>query len=282
MSERTFYRILWIVCLVVAVFLVLGPLYVMFKYSISDRNSWITGGEYPVPWWPFSPNFDMYRHYLGDRRFLDCGLLSLQIAFITVGISLFFGAPAAYGLARLRLNSKAVFLFSILAIRFFPDVASAIPVARLFNDTFLYDLPTPLKLGLAHSIIGLPYVVFIAQGVFESIPVDLEEQAFILGAGKMRTFLRIILPLALPGLAAGAIYIFLLSWNEFVFSYFITATSPISVTPLPIYLKVLMGSFSPNLVSVSTLSFLVSLPVIVFTFAVQKYMVAGMTAGAVK
>jgi multiple sugar transport system permease protein len=275
-------KIIWFAMIILSIFIVVFPIYIMFKYSISDRSSWITGGRYPVPWWPFKPTFEMYKYYLSDTRFWGNGFLSIKIALLTVALSMFFGAPAAYSLARYKFNGKAVLLFLILSIRLIPDISSVIPVATVFNFAFLYNLPVTLKVALAHTLLGLPYVIYIAQGVFETIPVDLEEQAHIMGAGKLYTFIRIILPVALPGLAAGAIYVFLLSWNEFVFSYFITATSSVDVLPLPVYLKSLFGAFTPNPVSIATLSLLVSLPVIVFTFIIQKYMVAGTTAGAVK
>lgn len=275
-------KIIWLILLILSIFLVIFPIYIMFKYSISDRRSWITGGEYPVPWWSFKPTFEMYRYYLGDKRFWGNGWLSLKIALLTVTFSLVLGTPAAYSLARFKFNGKAVLLFLILAIRFYPDISSVIPVSYIFNKSFFYNLPNEIKISLAHCLLSLPYIIFIAQGVFETIPVDLEEQALILGTSRFYAFLRIVLPIAAPGLAAGAIYSFLLSWNEFVFSYFITATSVSSEVPLPVYLKTLLGSFSPNLVSISTLSLLVSIPVIIFTFIVQKYMIAGMVKGAVK
>lgn len=275
-------KVIWFLLTILSIFLVILPIYVMFKYSISDRSSWITGGRYPVPWWPFKPTFEVYKYYLSDTRFWANGLLSIKIALLTVAISMFFGAPAAYSLARYKFNGKAVLLFLIVSIRLVPDISSVIPIATVFNMDILYNLPVTIKVALAHSLLGLPYVIYIAQGVFETIPVDLEEQAQIMGASKLYAFTRIILPVALPGLAAGAIYVFLLSWNEFIFSYFITATSSVDVLPLPVYLKSLFGAFTPNPVSVATLSLLVSLPVIIFTFIIQKYMIAGSTAGAVK
>lgn len=275
-------KIVWLFFIIVSLLLVILPIYVMFKYSISDRTSWVTGGKYPVPWWPFKPNFDMYKYYMSDSRFWSNGLLSVKIALLTVIFSMVLGAPCAYSLARFKFNGKAVLLFLILSIRLIPDISSVIPVSTIFNSSFIYNLPTEVKVALSHTILGLPYVIYIAQGVFETIPVDLEEQVMIMGASKFYAFTRVVLPVAVPGLAAGAIYVFLLSWNEFIFSYFITSTSSVSVIPLPVYLKSVFGAFTPNPVSVATLSLLVSLPVIIFTFFIQKFMIAGSTAGAVK
>ena len=281
-KKWTLQKTIWLILIILSLILVMLPIYVMFKYSISDRSSWITGGQYPVPWFPFEPTFDMYKYYLSDARFWANAGLSIQVALLTVLLSMLFGAPAAYSLARFKFNGKAVLLLLILSIRLIPDISGVIPVAQIFSSSFLNGLPIALKVAISHTILGLPYVIYIAQGVFETIPVDLEEQVFIMGASKFYAFTRVVLPVAVPGLAAGAIYVFLLSWNEFTFSYFITATSSVDVLPLPVYLKSVFGAFTPNPVSIATLSLIVSLPVIFFTFAIQRYMIAGSTAGAVK
>ncbi len=275
-------NIVWFIMMVACLFMVLFPLYIMFKYSISDRTTWITGGLYAIPWWPNEPTFEMYEYYLSDRSFIANGIMSLQIAFTSVLFSLGIGAPAAYALSRFKFNGKAVFLFLLVAVRFIPDVTASIPVAYVFSNTFLYELPDVIKISMAHCLLSIPYVVFITQGTFESIPKDLEEQVQILGGSKAYAFFRIVLPIAVPGMAAAAIYSFLLSWNEFTFSYFLTSTSLSSVIPLPVYLKSLFGSMSPNQVTIATISLLISIPVIIFTIALQKYIIAGMTEGAVK
>lgn len=275
-------KLVWLLLIVFSLILVILPIYVMFKYSISDRTSWITGGNYPVPWWPFKPTFEMYKYYLSDSRFWGNAGLSIRVALLTVFFSMLFGAPAAYSLARFKFNGKAVLLLLILSIRLIPDISGVIPVAEIFTTTWLGDLPLAIRVALAHTILGLPYVIYIAQGVFETIPVDLEEQVMIMGASKFYAFTRVVLPVAVPGLAAGAIYVFLLSWNEFTYSYFITAVTMVDVLPLPVYLASAFGAFTPNPVSIATLSLIVSLPVIVFTFFIQRYMIAGSTAGAVK
>jgi multiple sugar transport system permease protein len=117
------------------------------------------------------------------------------------------------------------------------------------------------------------------MGVFETIPRDLDEQAQILGASKLYSFTRIILPVALPGLAAAAIYVFLLSWDEFIFAYFLLAFGDLST--LPVLLKKIL-SWTPQHNLLAAISVMLSIPVIVFTFVVQKYMRTGATAGAVK
>jgi multiple sugar transport system permease protein len=258
------------------------PLYVMFKYSISDKTSWVTAGKYPVPWWPFHPTLENFFYYLKDRRFWTNAAMSLKISSLTVLLSIMLGVPAAYSLTRFKFPALGVLLFLILSIRTIPDVAAAVPVAQLFSGKLWARVPAVLKIALTHCLFGLPYIIFVTQGIFETIPKDLDEQAYVLGASRTYTFLRIIAPLVVPGVAAAAIYVFILSWNEFLFAYFITATSTVSTVPLAVYMKNMFGVSSPNPVQLSLISLIVSIPVLIFTFVIQKYIVAGMTAGAVK
>lgn len=282
-SERRSFNIgavVWFLGLILSLALVLLPIYIMFKFSISDRASIVTGGRYPIPFWPFEPTFVAYRDLLNRPDFLQAGLFSIQVALLTVALSLLLGAPAAFVLARYKIPGLAVLLFLLISIRLFPDISSVIPVAQQFLRPPFIFLPLLVQVALAHTLLGLPYVIYIAQGVFTTIPKDLDEQAQILGASKLYAFLRIILPIALPGLAAAAIYVFLLSWNEFIFAYFLTFTAA-GGTTLPVYLLRILA-FTPTVNFLAALSVMLSLPVIIFTFVVQRYMIAGMTAGAVK
>jgi ABC-type glycerol-3-phosphate transport system permease component len=132
---------------------------------------------------------------------------------------------------------------------------------------------------LAHTLLSLPYVIFIGMSAFESIPADLEQQATVMGANRVQTFLHVLLPLAVPGLIAAAIYTFLLSWDEFIFSYFLLGLGKIST--LTLYLKQKLA-YAPPQNLLAAISVCLSLPVIVFTLQLQKYMAAGITSGSVK
>ena len=165
----------------------------------------------------------------------------------------------------------------LISVRLFPDIVSVVPVVEIFIKLRLIN--TKIGVALAHSLLSIPYVIFIAMGVFETIPKDLDEQAQIMGASKLYSFVRVILPVALPGLAAAAIYVFLLSWDEFIFAYFILAFGNLST--LPVMLQKIL-SWTPQHNLLAAISVMLSIPVIIFTFIVQKYMRAGATAGAVK
>jgi ABC-type glycerol-3-phosphate transport system permease component len=262
---------IWLMILIVFL-----PIYFMFKFSISDRSSLVTGGE-AVPLWPYAPTLRTYKYILGFPDFYHAAGVSLKIALLTIAISMILGVPASYVLSRYHIPGKAMLLIGLISIRLFPDIVSIIPVTVTFIKLNLHD--THLGAALAHSLLALPYVIYICMGVFESIPLDLERQAEILGAGKFTTLFKVILPIAATGLAAAAIYTFLLSWDEFIFSYFLLGLGELKT--LPLYLKQKMA-YSPPRDIIMAISMLLSLPVIIFTLILQKYMRSGLTAGAVK
>ncbi|MGB2698296.1 MAG: carbohydrate ABC transporter permease [Candidatus Zixiibacteriota bacterium] len=272
-------KILKILVISIVLFFILFPIFVLVKYSISDRESIITGGKYPEPFWPFSVDLEIFNILFGRKDFLLAGLASLEIASLTVLFCLVLGAPTAFALVRFKIPGIGVILFFLLSVRLFPDISAVIPVAEQLLRKPFSHLPSVVLVALAHTLLALPYTIYIAQGVFETIPRDLEEQAQVLGAKRSYAFLRILIPLALPGLAAAAIYTFFLSWNEFIFAYFLMFKE--TTVSLPVYLLRIL-SWAPQKNFITAISLMISVPVIIFTFLVQKYMRTGLTAGAVK
>jgi ABC-type glycerol-3-phosphate transport system permease component len=260
----------------VALLMVLVPLYLLVKYSISDPSSINTGGA-PIPFWPYHPTIQVFMYLFSDAEFYRVLLNSFAIAVSTVVVSLVIGVPAACVLARYRVPGRRLFMLGLISIRLFPDIASIIPVTEFFIRINAQN--TMWGIVLAHTLLSLPYVIFIAISAFETIPSDLEEQATVMGAGRFQTFFRILLPLAAPGLAAAAIYTFLLSWDEFIFAYFLLGLGRIST--LTLYLNQKM-TFAPPQNILATISVCMSLPVIGVAFMLQKYMMAGITSGSVK
>lgn len=268
--------LLWLLLLGWTILMVLVPVYLLIKYSISDISSINTGGK-PIPLWPYHATFDAFLYLFSDKRFFGVVGNSLVIALGTVVCSGILGVPAAYVLGRIPFTGKRVLLVGLISVRLFPDIASIIPVTEFFIRIGAHN--TYWGVILAHTMLALPYVIFIAISAFESIPRDLEEQARVLGANGFQRFFRILLPLTVPGLAAAAIYTFLLSWDEFVFSYFLLGMGRIST--LTLYLNERLN-FSPPQNLLAAISVCLSLPVIVFSLVMQKYNTAGISAGAVK
>jgi ABC-type glycerol-3-phosphate transport system permease component len=266
----------WLVGIMVAIMAIIIPVYLLVKYSISDIASINTGGK-PIPFWPAHPTLDVYRYLFTDRQFFIVLGNSFIIALMTVVCSLALGVPAAYVLGRYRIPGRRIILLGIISVRLFPDIASVIPIVEFFIQVGAHQ--TYWGVIMAHTLLALPYVIFIGMGAFEAIPQELEEQAWVMGADRFETFRSILVPLAIPGLAAAAIYTFLLSWDEFIYVYFLTFGRQEMFT-LTLYLNGLKYAEPQNLLAATSVC--LSIPVIVFSMAVQRYMIAGITSGAVK
>jgi multiple sugar transport system permease protein len=260
----------------IALGMILIPLYLLAKYSISDSASINTGGA-PLPFWPYNPTVRTFVYLFSDSEFYAVVMNSLAIALCTVALSLTLGVPAAYVLARYKVPGRKMFLLALVSIRLFPDISSVIPVAEFFIR--INGQNTYWGIIFAHTLLALPYVLFIGISAFETIPRDIEEQGYVMGANGFEVFFRILLPIAIPGLVAAAIYTFLLSWDEFVFSYFLLGTGRIST--LTLYLNQRMA-FSPPQNILATISVCLSVPVVIFAMIMQKHMIAGVTSGSVK
>ena len=276
MRYRSYRKLIVGIGLLVALLLVLGPVYLLIKYAISDSASINTGGN-PIPLWPYSPTMRTFAYLFTDSEFYGVIINSFVIAIATVGLALLLGVPASYVLGRYRIWGRKTFMLGLISIRLFPDISSVIPVAEFFIRLDAQN--TYWGIILAHTLLALPYVIFIGISAFESIPNDLEEQATVMGANRFQALVRILLPLAAPGLIAAAIYTFLLSWDEFIFAYFLLGIGRIST--LTLYLNQKMA-FAPPQNILATISVCLSLPVIGFALLLQKYMTAGITSGSVK
>ena len=269
-------RLFWLLSIAFALLMILGPVYFLVKYSISDIASINTGGK-PIPFWPAHPTLNVYRYLFTDRQFFVVLGNSFIIAVMTVVCSMVLGVPAAYILGRYRIPGRRLVLLGIISVRLFPDIASVIPIVEFFIQVGAHQ--TYWGVILAHTLLALPYVIFIGMGAFEAIPKDLEEQASVMGANRFQSFRSILFPLAIPGLAAAAIYTFLLSWDEFIYAYFLTLGRQEMFT-LTLYLNGLKYAEPQNLLAATSVC--LSIPVIVFSMVVQRYMVTGITSGAVK
>jgi ABC-type glycerol-3-phosphate transport system permease component len=268
--------LLWIFGLVVAIGIVIGPVYLLVKYSVSDIASINTGGK-PIPFWPAHPTLSVYRYLFTDRHFYVVLGNSFFIATMSVICSMLLGVPAAYILGRYHIPGRRLVLIGIISVRLFPDIASVIPIVEFFIRISAHQ--TYWGVILAHTLLALPYVIFIGMGAFEAIPTELEDQAKVMGANRFQTFIAILFPLAVPGLAAAAIYTFLLSWDEFIFVYFLTFGRQEMFT-LTLYLNGLKYAEPQNLLAATSVC--LSIPVIIFSMIVQRYMIVGISAGSVK
>ena len=258
-------------CAVFLVFL-LFPLYIMLKMSISppqevfrERPSY---GIQQVTWQHFQRVFDSGEVFYGPLR-RSAG----TAAWVTL-FALLLSIPAAYGAARLPMRARYLLLFVMFAGRMVPEVSVALPIAVRFMRIGLFD--SMAGLVLAHLIRVLPVSCFILVSVFSAFPKELEEQASIDGCSRLGTIGRIVLPLSLPGVAVAALFAFLLSWDEFIYASYLTLANP--TMPLQVYYYVSRGS----LFYAATYAVIITIPVLVVTFLLQRHIRPELMAGGLK
>ncbi|HUC92907.1 MAG TPA: carbohydrate ABC transporter permease [Paenibacillus sp.] len=202
---------------------------------------------------------------------------SFVTAILSTLISVFMGSVAAYGLSRFSSRLGNLFLLLTLAVRMVPLISVAVPMYRIVNQLGIYD--TKLALVLVYTSINIPFVIWMMIGFFDGLPKELDESARVDGCGKFGAFMRIILPISLPGLATTAIFSYMLSWNDFLMALMMTSTSAKTV---PVGLSEFLTAYNLDLGPMTAAAVLFSLPVMLFSLLIQRYIVSGMTMGAVK
>ncbi len=203
---------------------------------------------------------------------------SAGIATLTTFLALGLGLPGGYALARLPVPWKGTLLLGIAASTAFPQIATVSPLYLLLRALGFRD--TWGALILAHTSFALPLMLWLVAGFVREIPVEIEEAAVIDGASRFQLLRRVVLPLAAPGLAAAALLTFLFSWNEFLFAYTFTATE--ASRTVPVALALFPGVFEIPWADIAAASILASLPPILIVMGLQRYLVRGLLAGALR
>jgi multiple sugar transport system permease protein len=251
------------------------PFYWLINTSLKKGASLGQGGLFPS-----EPTVENYLAVLQNAEFLLALRNSVIIAVVTTTVALVFASFAAYALARLKMRRKALILTLILSVTTFPAIAIAAPMFAIWREIGLYD--TLLGLIIPKLTFALPLAIYTLTSFFREIPRELEESAYMDGASPFQAFSRVIVPLAVPGLATTAILVFISVWNEFLLAVTLT-TSP-EARPAPVAIAFFSGAseFDQPLGTISAASVLITIPLVVLVLICQQRIVAGMTAGAVK
>jgi len=191
---------------------------------------------------------------------------SIIVALMTIGISFLLGLPAGYAFAKYVFPGKDPLKLFIVGLRMFPILVIAVPLVTLYIKLGLND--TLLGVALAHTAMALPFVVLITSSIFAGIPKDIEEAGLIFGLSRVGVFFRITLPMALPGLAAAAIFTFIMSWNE----VFIASVLTFQHRTLPAFILT-AAQASPDTIKFAA-GFIMILPAMIFVFIARKYLIA--------
>ncbi|MEU8797469.1 carbohydrate ABC transporter permease [Spirillospora sp. NPDC048819] len=233
----------------------------------------------PAKFAGFPITFEHYADVFSSGSVLSTGFLnSVIVAGASTALATLLGVPAAWAYSRFPLTGKKHQLFFILSTRFMPPVVVVIPIFLLFRDFMLID--TLLGLVLVYTAFNLPFTIWMLRGFVDEVSPEYEDAAMLDGYSRFEAFVRMTLPLLIPGIAATAVFALIFSWNEFVFATFLTS-SPETRTAPPAIAGLIGGTtIDWGLVSASAMVF--ALPVLVFAFIVRKHLVAGVTLGAVR
>ncbi len=261
------------VALIVLAILCTMPILIMALTSLKTETQ-----IFDVRWsWWFVPTLSNYQAVIQDGHIDRYLGNSLIVSIVSTIITLGFGTLCAYGLARFRFLGRASISYSSLILRTLPPAVLAVPVYVIWSTWGIND--TLFGVILIYTALNLPFTIWLLYGFIEQLPEELEEAAAIDGCGPFAVFWRIILPLLAPGLAAAAVFVFRLAWNEFILSFIltnrITRTLPASISNYITDTGVEWGK-------IMAAGVLIALPPLIFTFFAAKRIIGGMTAGAVK
>ncbi len=232
----------------------------------------------PPTFWPRAATIEHYRQLLEVTSFPLYFRNSLIVAAGTTALSLALACLAAYGLTRYRFPGRDAFLTVVLLTYMFPPILLGIPLFVLMTGLKLTN--SYLGLVLAHTTFALPFCVWLLRSFFRAVPIDIEEAAWIDGAGVARAFVRVVLPLAYPGIIAAGVFVFVLSWNDYLFALIFMVSEAKKTLPVGVSLFVQGASVEWGLIMAGAV--LITLPVAVLMTFVQRFLIQGFGAGAVK
>ncbi|MFI9383279.1 carbohydrate ABC transporter permease [Kutzneria sp. NPDC052558] len=254
----------------------LFPLYWMVDASFQTNQQIADRSPH---WLPLPGTLDGYRDALGQQG--GHLAVSLAVALGTVALTLLIAAPAAYGLSRNATPGSRPLLSMLLIVQLIPGIVMANALYRLFAT--LGVLNSPEALVLADSTLAVPFAVLIMRAFMLSVPRELIEAAGLDGAGALRTFVTIVLPVSRNGVITAGLFAFLFSWGDFMFASTLNLGAP-QWTPITVglYDFIGAGTNTTSWNSVMATGVLASLPVAVLLVMAQRHVSAGLAAGAVK
>ena len=279
-TEKIIFKYITLFGIVFFSSVILFPFYIMFVTSFKTQASLLMNPlDFSLDFTKsfkefFKSYFVVFKTYSFSRYIMTSTIVSVG----TVSITLLFAIPAAYAVARLNFFGKTFLSTSILIIYMFPAIVLVIPLYTIFS-----------QLGLRNSISGLlivytattlPVAIYMLQGYFKSIPKEIEDAALIDGYNWFGIILKIIIPLSLPAIASVSLYVFMIAWNEFLFSLMFL-DNPKTFT-LSRAINYLSGDAETPRQFLMAGSVIVTLPILIIFIYFEKYLVGGLTSGSIK
>ncbi|MFJ9968779.1 carbohydrate ABC transporter permease [Streptomyces avermitilis] len=275
-SKRT--RILIHIAALIVAVCTLAPVLWLFLASVIPQRELIAR---PFSWVPQHLDFSRYTTILGNNSagetFKQAGLTSIVVAVGTVIVSLVVATLGGYAIARLHFRLRRVLVRGMLLTYMLPQVALLVPLYFVLYSVRLLD--TTLGLIIVDSALVVPFALWILSNYFVTLPVELEEAARVDGCSRLGAFVRVILPIATPGIVATAMFSFLLAWDEFMFALIFTSERAKTIT---VAISEFSGRYTSDFGLIAAGGLLAATPAIILAIVFQRYVVGGMASGAVK
>lgn len=249
---------------------------------------WIVAVSFQAPakianwgdFWPTDWTFENYKGIFKTADFTRALVNSIVVAVITTVIAVVLGSMAAYAVARLRFPGKRALVGVSLLIAMFPVITLVTPLFNIERALGLFD--TWWGLIIPDIAFGLPLSIYTLAAFFREIPWELEKAAKVDGATPTQAFLRVVAPLAAPGMFTTAILVFIITWNEFLLAISLTSTNNARTVPAAIAFFTGSSKFEQPAGSIAAAAVIITIPIVVFVLFFQRRIVAGLTSGAVK
>jgi multiple sugar transport system permease protein len=259
------------------------PILWLFSASISTRSELLS---VPPHWIPQHPTFKNYLDILLpgasaseiSRTMAVTLVNSLKVASAVTLICLVVGALAAYALVRISFRHNQAVMMGILGTRMIPEVSLIVPLFILATRLQLIDKPAVLI--ITYLTFSLPFAIWLLAAFFQTIPVELEDAARIDGCSRLATLFRIIMPISTPGLVSTALFVFLLAWDEFFYALIFTNT--LAAKTAPVAISEFVGRYVTDINAMMAGGMLVALPPVLLAMIFQRFIVSGLSTGAVK
>jgi multiple sugar transport system permease protein len=270
-----FYHALGSVILVVLIFWTLAPLYWMVTTSIKESSEiYGTGATF----WPNNPTLENYRILFEQTNFGTYFVNSMIVALATTAFSLVLAALGAYALTRLNFPGRRLFARSLVYTYLMPHSMLFIPLLAMLVNIGLVN--TLSGLVLVYLGFTVPFCTWLLMGYFLSIPIEIEEAGLVDGCSRLGVLFRIILPITVPALAVVAFFSFTLAWNEYIYASVLVTDVAVRTIPtgIPNFIVEDVFFWGPMMAS----TFISSIPPLVVYFLFQRFLITGLTMGAVK
>lgn len=282
-KKKLFNKTLLSLLVLPVLFFIFFPILWLFSASLSTQVE-----LYSVPphWIPQNPTMQNYMDIISPsqatssvpRTFAVSLVNSMKIAAAVTVICLVIGSLAAYTLVRIPFKYNQKLQIGILATRMIPEISLIIPLYIM--ATSLQLINKPIVLILTYLTFALPYAIWILASFFQTIPVELEEAARLDGCDRLGILWRVVMPISAPGLISTAMFVFLVAWDEFFYALIFTST--LAAKTVPVAIAEFIGRYNINITGMMAGGILAALPPIILGLIFQRYIVSGLTTGAVK